>query len=312
MGWFLSNGSGSKTKKKTRRGSKKAKAGWDPQRTLMGLKVLGVAAGAVALVLGWTATERVLGRYATDHRAAAVDAGSVQLIDAPEWLEPAVRQRLQVLTAKPIGSDPLQRDGLLEAARSLKADPWIAEVNQVRRVPGGVVQVEADYRTPAAVVAGSRGYHLVDRQGVWLEDLEDREGSRWNRMPLITGLTPDALSAPRRRWAGESFDAALDLAETLATEPYADQVTAIDVSHRDLKGRLWLVLYTDGPAIIWGLPPGQEQSIEPDAAVKLGALRDWAYAQGGRIDARGTADFVWVYTGTAQVDARPNTVTANR
>ncbi len=102
------------------------------------------------------------------------------------------------------------------------------------------------------------------------------------------------------------------LQRLLAGEVYADQITAYDVSHRDLKDRLWLVLYTDGPAIIWGLPPGEERSVEPEAPIKLAALRDWAYKHHGRINVRGEASTVWVYTGTAQIDARPGVSSARR
>ncbi|MEL7087763.1 MAG: hypothetical protein AAGL98_04875 [Planctomycetota bacterium] len=86
MGWFLSNNSGRSTKKKkTGRGGKAA--GWDPERTLLGLKCLGAGGLAVALVMGWTASERVLGRYAAEHRAVPITAESVQLADAPAWMD---------------------------------------------------------------------------------------------------------------------------------------------------------------------------------------------------------------------------------
>ena len=186
-------------------------------------------------------------------------------------------------------------------------------MNQVRRAPHGQVKVEATYRRPAALVAGEHGYHVVDDQGIWLDGPLDRAASRWNRLPLITGVhSPPPSDGYGHAWKGSDIPAALSLQQLLKDEVYSDQVTAYDVSHRDLKDRLWLVLYTDGPAIIWGLPPGQERSVEPEAPVKLAALRDWAYKHRGRINIQGEADTVWVYTGTAQIDARPSTYSARR
>ncbi|MEM7625054.1 MAG: hypothetical protein AAF333_05445 [Planctomycetota bacterium] len=312
MGWFLSNNSGGKAKKKkTSRGSKAS--GWDPERTLLGLKVLGGAALAVGLVLGWTASERVLGRYASEHRAVPITAESVELLDAPTWVDEPLKQHLQRRVAHSVTDNPLDRRGLHDAVTILDEEPWVAAVTQVRRGPNGRVKVLAEYRRPAALVASDHGYHLVDHQGVWLDGPVDRAASRWNKLPLITGVSAaPPMAGYGHVWEGADIPAALALEELLHREVYADQITAYDVSHRDLKGRLWLVLYTDGPAIIWGLPPGDERAVEPEAPVKLAALRDWAYKHGGRINVRGEADTVWVYTGTAQIDARPGTYSASR
>jgi len=307
MGWFLSNKK--KKKRKTSRGA--VGTGWDPQRTLMGLKIAGGIALAVAMIVGWNATERTLGQYARDARSADISPESVRLVDAPSWIDAALRDQLYQRVVFSVTDNPLDSRGLQDAVSMLNESPWIAEVHQVRRSPHGVVKVFADYRTPAAVVASSQGYYVVDRGGVRLEGPIDRAASRWGGLPLVTGVSA-AAPAPGKTWEGADIPAALALENILHREGYADQITAYDVSHRDLMGRLWLVLYTDGPAIIWGLPPGEERAVEPEAPIKLAALRDWAYKHGGRINVQGEADTVWVYTGTAQIDARPSTISASR
>lgn len=315
MGWFLSSkSSGKKKKKKTSRGAKAV--AWDPQRTLLGLKLLGVAALIVGVAVGWTATERVLGKYAQSARAAAVTPESVELVDAPAWMDASLRDELQMRVAYSVNENPLDGRGLRDAAATLNQDnecPWVAEVRQIRRVPHGVVKVTAEYRQPAALVedrTDRNRAHVVDREGVWLEGPIDRAASRWSALPLITGVNaPTPEEGYGKKWPGSDITAALELENLLHGEMYADQITAYDVSHRDLRGRLWLVLYTDGPNIVWGLPPGEERSVEPEAPVKLAALRDWAYKHRGRINVRGEAGTVWVYTGTAQIDARPHSIT---
>lgn len=313
MGWFLSNNSGrsTKKKKKTSRGAKAS--GWDPERTLLGLKVMGIGALAVALVVAWTASERVLGRYAAEHRSVPITAESVQLIDAPAWVDEPLQQLLKRRVAHSVTDNPLDGRGLHDAVSTLDSEPWIAQVTQVRRGPHGQIKVAATYRRPAALVKSSDGYHLVDEQGVWLDGPLDRAASRWNKLPLVTGvraLPPEAGYG--HAWDGADIPAALALEEILRGEVYANQITAYDVSHRDRKGRLWMVLYTDGPAIIWGLPPGDERAVEPPAPVKLAALRDWAYRHKGRINIESDVKQVCVYTGTAQIDARPGTQTITR
>ncbi|MEM9881617.1 MAG: hypothetical protein AAF800_01715 [Planctomycetota bacterium] len=300
-------------------GGRGAAERWDPRRTLAGLKLLGwvVLVGGVAL--GWALGERSLSRYVTGTRGAAVTPASVLLVDAPAWLDGGIGPQIKRQVAHALTADPLDGGGLRDAAATLSdgnACPWVAEVRQVRRRPGGVVEVTADYRTPTAMVR-DRGNpdagHVVDAKGVWLDGPVDRAASPFAHLPLITGVHADPPAGGYGLpWPGSDVTAALDLERLLRTEVYADQVTAYDVSHRDLRGRLWLVLYTDGPAIVWGLPPGAERSVEPEAPVKLAALRDWAYRHAGRINVQGRADTVWVYTGTAQIDARPDSVSASR
>ena len=301
MGWLQ----GGKRKPKTRKSKKKArdKPRWDPAKALLGAKALGLAAVLVLVVLGWNRSEQVLGKYASQARSQEVYPDSVELADAPAWVDGMLSERLREMVAFDVGADPLDGSGLARAAARLRADPWVASVEQVRRAPDGVVRVTATYRRPAAMIAGREGYHIVDRQAVWLDGPVDRAATRWGGLPLITGVAAPPPQTTGKTWPGGDIDAALTLEQLLRREPYAEQVTAYDVSHRDQMGRLWLVLYTPGPAIVWGLPPGREKSVEPDAPVKLGALRDWAYKHGGRIDTG--ADVVWVYTGIAQRDARP-------
>ncbi len=310
MGWFLSNSSGSNKKRKSGSRAKSEPAGWDPQRTLLGLKMLGGAAAAVLVVIGWNAGESALERYAAQARGGPVIAEHVTLAGAPEWMDPKLSADLRTQVAHAMVDNPLNRRGLTQAAELLRRNPWVQEVRQIRRRADGRVHVDAVFRAPAAVVAGREGYHVVDRGGVLLERNVDRAATRFSQLPLVTGVSAAAPTHPGDRWEGTDINAALTLEETLRREPYAGQITAFDVSHRDLNGRLSLVLYTNGPSVVWGLAPGEERSIEPEAPVKISALRDWAYTHRGRIDQG--AKVVWVYTGTAQTDARPHTVSASR
>ena len=207
MGWLQGSkkSKGRRTKKKPRSGPR-----WDPAKALLAAKVLGVIAALVLVVLGWNRSEAVLGRYASQTRAQEVYPDSVELVDAPQWMDELLSERLREMVAFDVGADPLDGTGLKRAAERLGDDPWVASVDQVRRAPDGLVRVTASYRRPAALVAGKRGYHLVDRQVVWLEGPVDRAATRWSGLPLITGVASPPPAAPGRRWSGSDIGGGAD------------------------------------------------------------------------------------------------------
>jgi hypothetical protein len=141
------------------------------------------------------------------------------------------------------------------------------------------VSVEADYREPIALVRCVGGYRLVDRQGVCLPGLYTSNQVRQIDLPWVTGV---GAAAPEvgAIWPGDDLAAGLSLVRRLAAEPYARQILRYDVSQRDEADRIRLTLHTAGGAVRWGLPPGQEQAIEEDAAVKVRRLRELVEAYG--------------------------------
>lgn len=288
MGWFLTRNK----RKTTKRGKRKRPSRstspkpWNPQRTLAGLKAVGAAMLCLALVAGWVYGEKALRVYATLTQSDPVSLDDVDLVDAPAWMSGAVRQELALVVADRVSSNPLDREGLASAATALAHNPWVFEVRQVRRAARGKVEVRATYRQPFAVVEARDGYHLIDGQGVRLPGLYFRDQVDQLEMPLVTGVETAPPAAPGQRWPGEQVEAALSLITLLEGEPYADQVEAYDVSERDRRGRLRMALLTRRGMVRWGLPPGQEHSVEPSARVKLDRLRE-VVANRGSIDAGG-------------------------
>ncbi len=292
MGWFLK-----KKKKKRRSGrrasrARKARPKWDPARTLLGLKVLAVAAVAVAAVFGWHAGERHLRGYVTERgKPSSVDR--VVLADAPAWLK-NVLDPLRQMVAAQIDADPLNPAGLHRAALALEASPWIERVERVQRVSNGQVRVYARYREPIAVVqaldasqANAKGgdYHLVDRAGVLLPMSYSRDEVAGLKLPVIVGVSVAPPDEAGLTWRGPELEAGLRLVRLLADAPYLDQIEAFDVGDKDRRGRIRLVLWTrQGWLIRWGLPPGAEQAIEQPAEVKKRRLAG-LYANAAVVDA---------------------------
>ncbi len=258
---------------------------WDPQRTLAGLKVVTIIATVATVVLGWGYAERRLGSYAAQLNSSHMHAGSVDLADAPSWMNPILLDQLRRTVANQVGHDPLDNDSLQRAALVLAANPWIEWVSRVQRTHTGVVRVFAQYRQPVAVVQGRDGYHLVNDQGVRLPGLYLSHQLNQLALPLIVGTS----QAPRREgevWPGDDLQAGLSLVLLLQDQPYWGQVGQIDVSHRDARGRQRLTMHTGGGIVRWGFPPGQEHAIEPPALTKKRWLAE-VYQQRGSIDAGG-------------------------
>ena len=95
----------------------------------------------------------------------------------------------------------------LERARArLLADPWIREASIARRLPS-TITVQVTERDAAAIVALGDSY-LASRDGDVFKRLEPGDPTD---LPVVTGLTPDAVADDRER-AIRSIRRALDLA----------------------------------------------------------------------------------------------------
>ncbi|MEL7087764.1 MAG: hypothetical protein AAGL98_04880, partial [Planctomycetota bacterium] len=57
---------------------------------------------------------------------------SVQLADAPAWMDGPLRELLKREVALEVADDPLDRGSLRRAVEALDAQPWVASVTQVR------------------------------------------------------------------------------------------------------------------------------------------------------------------------------------
>lgn len=315
MGWFLPFSlPGSSTSKKGRgksksagkgRGKKKNQRPWDPQRTLLGLKIIGIAAAMVGGGVVWTAGQSALIGYAREHREKPITPADITLLDTPPWIAGGkIEQRLKDAAAQRIKADPFDGRGLVDAAAMLTLDPWVAEVRQVRRTPTGVV-VEAKYRQPLAMVKARDGYHIIDTHGVRLAGPAYWQALEPAGLPLITNVTvapPGELGVP---WEGAEIEAGVELVKLLKTEAFAPQITAYDVGQRDPRtGKLCLVLQTDGGGVIWGRPPGDAWAVaEVSTQEKVDRLRRIAETYMGRIDMG--MQTVFVNTQRVQTDNRP-------
>lgn len=280
MGWILRK---SKARPKRPGGSTNSQA-WDMQRTLARLKLVGLVCLGIVLLVSWSWLERSLLRHVGTHRLQHITADRVVFESIPRWMSPIVQRELTQVVVDQLSKDPLDRGNLHKAMAALVANPWVETVHHVER-SAERVSVVAEYREPIAVVAGRDGYHLADAGGVRLPGLYVRDQIPRLGLPLIVGVA----AAPRESgdvWPGEDLQAGLRLIRLLHGELYMHQIQEFDVSGRDSLGRIHLVLRTREGMVRWGLAPGREQGVEPDALTKkrwLGSV----HRQRGTIDAGG-------------------------
>jgi hypothetical protein len=197
------------------------------------------------------------------------------------------------------GYSAFDRDLLVGVRQRLVADPWVAEVKQVRRAytdkPGDTIEIDCTYRVPTALVKWHDGYWLVASDGYKLPERYDPsevpkvmgEAEGMPPLRIIDGVR-HAPPEAGEKWVGDDLMAGLNMVAVLSSDPVADAVLKIDVSNfsgRDDPREAHIVLITKyNTQIRWGRPAGDDQSFEISPARKLQCLERIA-AQYGRIDA---------------------------
>lgn len=215
-------------------------------------------------------------------RAASVPSKADGLVRGT-WLSERYRERIMALVSAAITDDPFDHAALERAAGVLVETGWVSRVRSIRREAGGVVRVDPEWRTPAAVVRHGGVDHLVSTEGELLP-VEFEEGGSGMRVILNPSCPPPGK--PGERWLGGDVQAALTLMAHVQGHPGWAQVVGIDAERYAKARRLSLV--TDrGTRVVWGSPPGETRVGEPTTKQKLANLdrlmNDPAF--GRRIDA---------------------------
>jgi hypothetical protein len=220
--------------------------------------------------------------------------------DRPVWMSDFLAEQL-LSTVRPLGAhSAFDRQLLMDVADSLRSNPWIKEVHQVRRCyvrqPGDTIEIDCDFRAPVAMVHWKDYFWLVDGDGVKLPEqftaeqvphiLKGQDGKM--NMRIIEGVRQPPVESGHQ-WPGDDLAAGLDLVKLLYGKPFAEAVVKVDVSN--FAGRVnprdaQLTLETCyGTGIKWGRPVNAKDFfVEVSTAQKLKYLEQ-VQQQYGRIDA---------------------------
>lgn len=176
---------------------------------------------------------------------------------------------------------PLDSQATVKIADAFKSHPWVRDVQGVRKLPGGAINVQLDYREPVAV------FHVTSERKPIDENLFfvlDGEGNLLPNEHMTLGDTPrfihiEVSEAYPTGTEGTGFgDRRVEHAALLARllNAVKDQIriSKITVSgdpRMNLVPQLELIT-GDNTAIYWGSPPGMEQPNERGARAKLADL----------------------------------------
>ena len=238
-------------------------------------------------------------RYVEREVALPKAPPAVSLKNRPAWMTDFLAAQIAA-SVRPAGlHSTFDHQMLIDRVAMLKANPWIRNVRQVRRVygkrPGDTLEIDCDYRAPIALVRWQKDYWLVDVDGVKLP-----EKFAAADVPKIV-IGPDGRTnirivdgvhrpppQPGKHWGGEDLVAGLDMIRRLYGLPYADEIVKVDVANfggRNDYREAQLVLGTKfGSEIRWGAPVGA-RSFEVRPQQKFEYLRQ-VYEEFGRCDAR--------------------------
>lgn len=245
-------------------------------------------------------------RY-VDRRAETGEPPRIVLVDQPEWMNPVLAQRiLDSLKPGTKGRASRDRELLLELANVLRAEPWVKEVRSVRRrfydgQPGAMIEVDAEFRVPTALVEAGGEFWMIDSEGVKLPerfaaDEIGRVSLKKDHSLQLRAVTGVASNPPAvgQTWKGADVQAALDLVKLLHDKPFATDIAIVDVSNfggRRNRESAQIVLHTrQKTEVRWGRPiHAQDFFVEVEPKKKLEYLEK-IYDRFGRVD----ANYAWI------------------
>ncbi len=235
--------------------------------------------GAGVLVAAWVLGVPRLEAYASSRPWPG--QVEVRFLDPPPWLGDDLKTSLVQTAEEHIDPDPQNRHGLVIAREMLQATGWFDEITQVRRVSSGLVEVDARFAQPFAVIRDSTGEadHLVDPRGRLLP-----RAFSMGQAKHFTAVVGAAFDRPRpgEHWPGSDVTAALKVLHLIQERPWRGQVAEIDVGAYMREASIRLV--TDrGCVVLWGRSPGDEYGGEVSADQKLSYL-DYHDEHYGHID----------------------------
>lgn len=210
-----------------------------------------IAAGG-ALALGAGPLERRAGEVRADPLEARLDWPAAPGADRT-WLPASERRRLSDLLLSTVALDPTDAGTLAEARERLLRTGWFEPDLTLRRRPGGVIEVDAVWREPAAVVRHGGAEHVVSSSARRLP-LTYAEGGAG---PLRHIARPWGDPPPAGEvWTGGDVQAAIDLLALLRSSPTWPRVAGVDVGDY-ARRQLLAVVTTSGARVVWGSAPGE-------------------------------------------------------
>lgn len=253
-------------------------------------RILFHGTAVLAIVVAFGFAFRYLKRY-VDHHAATPDrAPTITLKNHPDWMGQDLAGEIVAGITPLAARSSLDSALLKEVADSLRFNPWVRQVRQVRRGfgngPGDTLEIDCEYRTPVALVTWKGQHYLVDGEGVRLPPkfpiqsgkppriLFDRNGHL--NLRIIEGVSQAPPLADGQRWPGDDLHAGLDLARLLYGRVCTEEILRVNVANfkgrKDPRDAQLTLLTKRNSEIRWGEPVKLPFHAELPPATKLERL----------------------------------------
>ncbi len=241
-----------------------------------GLIVLFVAAS----MLAWNRW----GREVVDDPRYLLQADDVDVTPQPSWIGTSVKEEV-IRDGGLTGLSFLDTQLAAKVRDAFAVHSWVANVTQVRKLPGRVI-VDLEYRKPVAMVEVTtedrRGLLPIDASGVVLpphaftsDDVRDflriAAGPTKPAGPVGTPWGDERVSGAARiaeAWGDAWKEAGLYRISIERPPGSASSVPVFEISTR------W------GARVVWGQAPGRERAGEADAPAKIECLLGYVRTNG--------------------------------
>ena len=217
--------------------------------------------------------------YASGQRQ--VEVVEVQFNDPPAWMNGDLELSLMLKAQSQLSGNPLNREELVTVRQALLSTGWFNDVTQVKRVAQDRVEIDGQFVDPYAVIRDREGDHLIDPFGTLLPRSYTIGAAP--QFIAVTGVHFPRPIRPGEAWDGGDITAALRMLRVIDHQAWRQQVIEVDISEYLTDHRVDLIT-AQGGRIIWGSPPGEEQSLEALADFKLRLLEE-QFQRSGFIDA---------------------------
>jgi hypothetical protein len=276
----------------------------DPERARRN-RTLGLHLGLAALLVsGIGAGYHYADQYVEQRVAFNKQPLIVVLKNRPAWMNDFLVEQIAQIVRPAAAHSAFDHELLVDTADALARNPWVRTVHSIRRAytykPGDTLEIDCEYRAPAALVKSGAFYWLVDENGVRLSERfteQDVPNLQFGpdgrtRIRVIEGVRHSVPHLAGEQWPGEDLAAGMKMLNYLFDRPYTEQILRVNVAN--LGGRVdgkaaQIVLETKfHTQVLWGRPPSEndvDAFIEVSTARKLNYLR-LAYEQFGRVDAK--------------------------
>ncbi len=228
-----------------------------------------------------------------------LDPREIHVNVPPPWVRADVKAQVIRDASLDTNLSILEEDLTLRIAQAFALHPWVEKVIRVSKGHPARVDVELEFRQPAAMVEVTGGLLPVDRLGVLLPS-DDFTSTDARAYPRLAGITTEPVGVVGKSWGdvrvmGGSALAALLLKHWQPLKLHRIQAAGKMTGGASTADDTFELVTQAGTQVVWGRAPGHEISGELPAQDKLARLLKFAEANKGTLEPT---------TGTQRIDLR--------